>query len=194
MARRWFRGRVQGVSRSFVVCARSEASAGIACVGRVNLNKLPEGSREGPVAGAVGLVDGFLHYFGARDLDEPDGGVAVVGDEDETAQEAIGQEVFDHVPVRRRDIGIVGGRVEEEPHVRLGRRVDAHPSCAVGSDGVAYLEAEHVGVEVECRFDVVGGESAGPQFEIRAGQRRSLSPVGRRTMSSTRSGQDQHLL
>jgi hypothetical protein len=46
-----------------------------------------------------------LHHFSARGLDVLEGGVAVVGHEGETAQQAVGHEVLDGLPVGRAAVG-----------------------------------------------------------------------------------------
>jgi len=45
---------------------------------------------EGAVADAVGLVDWFLHHFGTCGPDMLEGGVAIVGREDQTAEQPYG--------------------------------------------------------------------------------------------------------
>ena len=134
---------------------------------------------EGAVADAVGLVDRLLENLAAGCADPLEGGVAVVGGEDDGAQQALGQQLGHDLPILRRGVGVGEGRLEDDGDVGLGRRSDGHPAHPLEGDVIADLKAEHVAVEGEGLVVVVDGDEAGRKRDVHAlqptvGQRVSL--------------------
>jgi hypothetical protein len=71
------------------------------------------GIAEGAVADAVWLVDRLLQHLATRGADALEGGVAVVGPEDDTAQQALRQQFRRGLLVGGRGVRVRDGRLEK---------------------------------------------------------------------------------
>src|SRR6266498_1224679 len=118
------------------------------------------GIAEGAVADTVRLVDRLLQHLGTRGADALESGVAVVGAEDDTAQQALRQQFRRGRLVGGRGVRGRDRRFEDDLHIRLRRRADGHPAHPLEPDVVAHLQAEHVAVEGERLVVVVDGDEA----------------------------------
>jgi hypothetical protein len=118
------------------------------------------GIAKGAVADAVRLVDRLLQHLGTRGADALERGVAVVGPEDDSAQQALRQQFRHRLLVGGRGVRVREGRFEDEVHVGLRRRPDGHPAHPLEPDVVAHLEAENVPVEGERLVVVVDCDEA----------------------------------
>jgi hypothetical protein len=87
-------------------------------------------------------------------------GVAVVRTEDDSAQQALRQQLRHRLTVGGLGVRVREGRFEDDVHIRLRRRPEGHPPHSREPDVVAHLEVEHVPVEGERLVVVVDGDEA----------------------------------
>src|SRR5918999_5119003 len=175
---------------SFIGLVQSESQAGLpaggmgprrsmcalgSAAGLADPGMVPGRIAEGAVADAVGLVHRFLDHLGAGRHHALEGPVEVRGREVQPAQQALGEQVANRLPVRLRNAGIGRRRLEHDVDVGLRRRAHADPAHAIGAHVVPHLEAQCVAIEGDRLVVIVDRWETVLQFHVHGPQ-----PIGPR--------------
>src|SRR3989442_5851633 len=118
------------------------------------------------VADAVALVHRLLEHLRTGSAHVLEGGVAVVGSEDDGAQHALGQELRHHLLVLRLGDRIGRRPLEHDVDVGLCLRAHRHPGHALVLGVVANVETKDVAVERQGFGVVVDSYKAVRDFQF----------------------------
>src|SRR6202020_215952 len=142
---------------------------------RLDADQVARGIAEGTVADAVRLLRRLLDDLGAG-LQPREGGVKVLGGQQDPAVGAFSDHLGDGAALVVGDAGVGGRRRQQDGRAGLAGRADGDPAHLAGSDVGPDLEAEGVAIKGQGGVRVVVRQGAGVNSDVH-GRHASRDPV-----------------